>query len=264
MVVYGLHSMKIAHIIGVIELQERHESSYLHIAQPVTIKSMVMAKNKSNIEVDLVAVKHREETVDVPSDFIWAKDLERWSYDVITELPKTKKLPLIADILQSLYDISDADYFIYTNVDIGLSPNFYDFVAEKLNEGFDALCINRRDMPKKVDGELIAEHNFQKLLDLEGTFHPGKDCFVFKRSSFNRMEFGNTFIGTAPIGQVMLKQIQKTANNFHWVNRTKKSSTLNTFHIGSDRAWNNPKCQYWLENVRQAELIGTKGCTAPK
>ncbi len=55
-----------------------------------------------------------------------------------------RKLPLIKDILGRLYDASDAEYFIYTNVNIGLMPNFYVAVNAIIESGYDAFVINRR------------------------------------------------------------------------------------------------------------------------
>jgi len=251
--------MKIAHIINVFEIHEKHKANYLHIAQPVTIQSMIDARNNSNegLGVDLYAVTDRNETVDMPDEFTMTKDLQRCCYDVIDTLPKTKSFPLIGDILESLYHASDADYFIYTNTDIGLFPNFYDFVEEKINEGFDALCINRRDMPKKVTGEIIDEHNFQKVFDLKGIFHPGKDCFVFKRSLVSRMKLGNVFLGAPPVGGFLLDNIKRNATNFTLINGTSIAvPRLVTFHLGRDRDWKRRKNEYWVENRRQAKLCG--------
>jgi len=213
---------------------------------------MINARDVSDNSVELYAVKDRHETVNIPEEFTMTEDLQRCCYDVIDTLPKTKMFPLIADILERLYRASDAEYFIYTNVDIGLFPNFYDFVKEKINEGLDAFCINRRDMPKRVDGEIINEKNYQKLFRLKGTGHPGKDCFVFKRSSLKVMDFKNVFIGAPPIGRVLMKQVKKTSINFHWF-----TEEFVTFHIGSDLVWNNPDNPYWLQNINEGSGIAS-------
>jgi hypothetical protein len=93
-------------------------------------------------------------------------------------------------------------------------------------------------MPKEVDGEIIDEHNFQKVFDLKGIYHSGFDCFVFKRSSFDGMNFGNVFIGVPPVGQVVLGQVEQTANNFYHINNSEDSIDYPaTFHLGSDMAW---------------------------
>jgi len=174
--------MKIAHIINVIDLKNLPKDSDLHVAQAITIKSMIEAKNHTSHDVELYAVKHKDETVSVPKEFSMAEDLQRYCYDVIKELPKERKLPLIGDIINSLYDSSDADYFIYTNVDIGLVPEFYDYVAESLQSGTQVMFINRRTMPKQVDNEPVDENNYKKLFEMRGEYHPGKDCLSEKYS----------------------------------------------------------------------------------
>lgn len=249
--------MKIAHIINVFEIHEKHKANHLHIAQSVTIQSMIDAKKNvcSDLEVNLYAVKDKNESVDMPDEFIMTDDLQRCCYDVIKTLPKTKSFPLIGDILNILYNTSDADYFIYTNADIGLFPSFYNFVENKINEGFDALCINRRDMPKEINGEIIDEHNFHKVFDLKGEYHPGRDCFVFRKSLLNKMNFGNMFIGAPPFGLLFLNQIKQLSNNFYHVNNCEdEDPTPTAFHLGQDKMWEVPNNEYWIENVKQAKL----------
>ena len=48
--------MKIAHIINSTEINDSKEASYLYIAQPLTMRSMIIAKKtaKSVIDVELV------------------------------------------------------------------------------------------------------------------------------------------------------------------------------------------------------------------
>jgi len=45
-----------------------------------------------------------------------------------------KKLPYIKEIITKLYFESKADYFIYTNADIGLSKNFYEEVYKLIKK----------------------------------------------------------------------------------------------------------------------------------
>lgn len=248
--------MKFAHIINVFEIHESHTKNHLHIAQSVTIQSMINARVNSNnpSNVGLYAVKNINDIVDMPDEFTMTEDLQRCCYDVIDTLPKTKSFPLIGDILERLYQTSNAEYFIYTNADIGLFPNFYDFVEEKINEGYDALCINRRDMPKEIDGNVIDKNNFQKIFDLSGKYHPGKDCFVFKRGLVSRMTLGNVFIGAPPVGNFLLSNIKRLATNYTLINAGNRYQELLTFHLGSDQVWQTKKNEYFVENTNQAKL----------
>ena len=252
--------MNLAHIINVMEITEVQRSSYLHIAQPVTIQSMINARNKTeSCTVDLFGVKNNFDKVELPSPFKLTNNLERCCYDVIDDLPKKKALPLIKDIILSLYRASNAEYFIYTNSDIGVLPDFYNFIYKKIKSGFDSICINRRDMPKYVNRKKIDVSNFEILFSEVGKYHMGADCFVFHRDTVKKMIFGNVFIGVPPVGAVLLDQVRKTSNNFCWINHgdNKKSTAehLLTFHIGSDRSWRDKSNPYWIENKKQAKKI---------
>lgn len=252
--------MNLAHIINVMEITEVQEASYLHIAQPVTIQSMINARNKTeSCKVDLFAVKNKLDKIELPSSFKFTNDLERCCYDVIDDLPKTKALPLINDIILSLYHASNAEYFIYTNSDIGVLPDFYNFICKKIKSGFDSICINRRDMPKHINGQKVDVSNFEILFSEIGEYHMGADCFVFHRNAFKKMILGNVFTGVPPVGGVLLDQARKTSSNFCWINHedNKKSAAdhLLTFHIGSDRSWRDKNNPYWIENKKQAKKI---------
>ncbi|NEP20332.1 MAG: hypothetical protein F6J97_26210, partial [Leptolyngbya sp. SIO4C1] len=89
--------LKIAHIINVTEINDSKKASYLHIAQPLTIKSMIVAKQTaaSAVDVELVAVKHEDEQIDVPSEFKWAPAIEHYAWEHIDALKAvTPRKPL--------------------------------------------------------------------------------------------------------------------------------------------------------------------------
>lgn len=244
--------MKIAHLINVTEITESKKRSYLHIAQPLTMKSMVIAKNRAKpfVEIQLLAVKHKMESVEIPPDFQWTKDLERYAWEELenlNSLPSKRPLPLLKDIIKELYESSNAEYFVYTNLDIGLFPEFYIKVKEKIDSGYDAFCINRRDMPKEDDGVTLDQRFIDKIYGMEGKPHPGIDCFVFRRSIVPLLDLGNVFIGYPPIGQVLKSQIDLNSKNSAWL----KDEIL-TFHIGNDQGWMD-KDPYYLENCRQGK-----------
>lgn len=244
--------MKIAHIVKILEIQPKHESSYLHIAQPVTLKSMLDSKlqSKNPEDIDLIAVKHKDEKVECPEGFRMTPDLTRWCYDVFPELPKTRDLPLISDILNALNQTSEADYYIYTNVDIGLFPDFYDFVIDTISKGINSFTINRLTMPKKFNGIKLDQNNYKLVFDQQGVSHPGLDCFIFPRKILKSINVGNVFIGSAPIGAVLKTEIQKSINPF----RSFPSEVRKTFHLGDDLAWRDPKCPFYKKNFNCASV----------
>jgi len=257
--------MKISHIVNVLEIQPKHESSYLHIAQPVTVKSMLDAKlqSKNPTNIDLIAVKHKDENIECPEGFRMAPDLTRYCYDVFPGLPKTKELPLVADIFNSLNQVSDADYFIYTTIDIGLFPDFYDRVCDIIEKHkYDFFTIDREIMPKYVDNQLIDHHNFKKLFDIEGEVHPGTDCFIFKKDLLRKVEFGHIFLGYPPVDRVVGRELLRYCRDKMYTRI--KSGDRFTFHIGKDSTWHYNKSDGLLnENCREAIRLGHDGAVFP-
>jgi hypothetical protein len=242
----------IAHIINVTEINEAKRASYLHVAQAVTIKSMIMARQRAerSVRIDLFAVKHKDETVNIPDEFAWASDISTYAWEHIDSLKPVlphRPLPRLVDIIASLYAASRAEYFIYTNLDIGLYPHFYVYVEELIQKGFDAFCINRRTLPKEHNGALLDENQLDVIVGLEGHEHPGIDCFVFKREIVPALNLGNVYIGYPPIGQVLKTQIELNCRKFTWI----RDGQL-TFHLGDDLAWRG-EGPYHEVNLKQAQ-----------
>ena len=120
--------VKIAHIINPVKVKE---SSDLYNAQPITFESMVVASKyavKFN-QITLYSTQFEEDKEIIPSDFKILSNLTKSILDINPKY-KGKKLPFIKDIFEKLNEVEDADYFIYTNVDIALMPYFYDVVID--------------------------------------------------------------------------------------------------------------------------------------
>lgn len=169
--------------------------------------------------------------------------------DVMDKNPATphRRLPLIRDILERLYHQTDSGYLIYTNVDIGLKPDFYIQIHQLIQEGFDALIINRRTIPKHY-------HRIEQLPEMykeSGKRHPGQDCFVFKREAFPHFILNWTCIGSLAIGKVMAMNMMAHAARF------KVFTDLHiSFHIGEDRVWAKEEMHdYRQHNITQALKI---------
>ena len=79
----------------------------------------------------------------IPDGFVRTADLERSVMDVGT-FETYRRLPLLTDLLARAHESSEADWLIFTNVDISPMPYFYVAVSEWLARGHDALVINRR------------------------------------------------------------------------------------------------------------------------
>jgi len=159
---------KIAHIVNPFKADELSD---LHTAQPITYETMRIAREfakTKGVDVELFATCYEEDKEMVPDDFKATRYLTRSMLDK-GRFNKKRKLPFFRDILERLYESSDADYFIQTNVDIGLMPNFYVTVNEIINNaGYDVFCINKRVIPNpytEIDeipmmyAEIGKEHN---------------------------------------------------------------------------------------------------------
>ena len=83
----------------------------------------------------------------------------------------------IKDIFEKFNEVDDADYFIYTNVDIALMPYFYNVVFDYIKAGHDAIIINRRRLNKHYSSPNELQFMYADL----GKSHPGFDCFIFNK-----------------------------------------------------------------------------------
>lgn len=248
---------RIAHIVNILEIREVHRRNYLHIAQPVTLKSMLTARQASpDLDVELVCIKHRDEDVSVPDGFVQASDLDKYCYDYLPDLPRTRDLPILADIINGLYETSTAEYFIFTNVDIGVCRRFYQIVAQRIASGSDAFTIDRRDLPKEVGGVVLDENTMDLIYRQRGVRHPGTDCFVFRRDIVPDLDLGLVFVGYPPIGGHLRNAILKNARSFRRFRNGKWfwPRLPVTFHLGSDRAFRDTTDIYYQVNRREAHL----------
>lgn len=229
--------LSLAHIINPVIADK---TSDLFIAQPITFETMKASKEFSTkVNVHLYAIQdYRETPITLPEGFIKTPYLERSIADIKTFKQK-RNLPLIKDILDSLYESSNAEYMIYTNVDIALQPHFYNTVSHIIQQGYDAFIINRRTIPAKY--KTIAE--IPKMLAEIGEKHKGWDCFIFLRSLYPRFQLGDTIIGTGWFGRAMITNMACFARQFNVF-----EDLHLTFHIGNEKAWKNPQWEDYIKH----------------
>jgi hypothetical protein len=230
--------ISLAHIINPVVVDH---TSDLIIAQPITFATMEIAKefSQESVDVNLYAIQYDdEESVSLPQVFIRVPDLKR-SIANIKAFTQKRKLPLIKDILEPLYEATNADYFIYTNVDISLQPYFYQTVSRIIEQGYDAFVINRRTIPdhyKDVDEIPLM---YAEL----GEKHPGWDCFVFHKSLYPRFQLGTVCIGSGWFGRAMIINMAALAKKFEVF-----TELHITFHIGNNKAWQSPQFDDYLQH----------------
>ncbi|MES2691491.1 MAG: hypothetical protein V4658_13870 [Bacteroidota bacterium] len=214
--------VRIAHIINPVKV---NESSDLYKAQPITFQSILNAKafSAKKEEIILCTTQFEEDKEIIPPAFRQLSNLNRSVTDINGALTK-KKLPLIKDVLEKLDEV-DAAYYIYTNMDIALMPYFYDSVLGYIDQGHDAMVINRR--------RLTADYNSmdqlpQMYADM-GRSHPGFDCFVFKKELLSRFILEEVCIGIPFVEVTLVHNIFSFARSPLFV-----PDKHLTFHIGME------------------------------
>ncbi len=214
--------MKIGHIINPVNIGE---SSDLYLAQPVTFESMLRAKNYSKFSADITQyiIGYEEDVTIFPEKFSPLPLLTKSVMD-FGSFKKSRKLPLIKDILFSLNQETDLDYIIYTNVDIAVMPYFYDYIIDKIKTGSDSLIINRRVIKET--------ENLNFMFAEVGDAHPGYDCFVFKKEQLPNFILGSVCIGANWIGRAMIANLLVHSKKLEII-----TDAHLTFHIGEDGAW---------------------------
>ena len=230
----------IAHIINPVKAEEGSE---LFNAQPIVFEAMRKAKTfAESVDVKLFSAQFAEDREIIPEYFQKTTDLEN-----SIQLNGKKKLPLIKDILGRLYETSNAGYFIYTNADIIVLPQFYEVVVKIIEQGYDAFIINRRRIPKIYNSVNDLPFIYSDI----GKSHPGFDCFVFKRDLFPKFSLGEICVGIPFVEATLMH------NLFAHAEKCKLFDDLHlTTHIGMNVMPQRDE-EYYLHNRTEFEKIKT-------
>jgi hypothetical protein len=204
-------------------------------------------------DVELYAAQYPEDHAIIPEYFIRTPDMERSMMD-LGVFEKPRKLPLIKDILDRLYAASDSEYFIYTNVDIALMPNFYSIVSNMVASGLDAFVINRRTIPSKYSSVDLLPLMYAEA----GQPHCGYDCFVFKREHYPRFDLGNTCIGAMAVGSMLLINLVCFSTKF-----VEFRDLHLTFHLGNSETWRDPELDD-IQEFNEMEFVRVAQRLTPK
>lgn len=215
--------MKIAHIINPFQPPL---SSDLYFAQQVTFETIRRARKEAFgvVEVEVCCVTYPEDQSVVPNDFTALPYLQQSVLNK-SSFRVPRKLPLIAEILEVAFQQVESDFYIYSNIDISLYPDFYLKLYQYLNQGYDALLINRRRI-KPVYHSL---DDLDLILQQPGKSHPGFDCFVFHRSLYSKFYLADVCIGV-PFFEISFSQnLFAYSKNLYWLR-----DINHTFHIGME------------------------------
>lgn len=210
-----------SHIINPVTKEENAE---LFATQQITFKSILKARSYSaerNIKLYSVS-GFGSELESLPNDFTQLPTLSR----NISNIARTKKYnPILSDILQSALANCDGDYIVFTNLDIGLMPYFYEAVNYYISLGHDAIIVNRR----RIKSRFNTVNNLEVIYAEAGKTHTGYDCFVIKKTVLRKFIFKNIAIGVPPAGNDVFYNIFAFAEKP--ILFTEKHLT---FHIGME------------------------------
>ncbi len=223
-----------AHVINPVKVPP---TSDLSVAQPITFASMRAARRDN---VTQYAIGYAEDPL--PDGFVALPPLTRSVLD-LGRFQAPRKLPLLADILTALAVDASAEYLIYTNVDIGLQPHFYEAVDGLISAEGHSLVINRRTILARYDSpdDLLA------MYAETGKPHPGWDCFIFPRALLPRFHLGQVCLGAGRVGLALLANLIAYSQRFDLL-----TDAHLTFHLGDDRTWRNPAfADYDAHNTRE-------------
>jgi hypothetical protein len=243
---------RIAHIVNPFAAAP---SSAHQLAQAVTFETMRCARDyaRGQVDVTLLAAQFPEDRGLIPEPFELTPDLDRSVLD-FAEFRRKRRLPLLQDILARLHQASAAEYFVYTNVDIALTPVFYTTVDHLIDRGFDAFSVTRRTISAKFSTLRQLPAMYAEV----GNSHPGTDCFVFKRSLVPQLYLANACLGAFYIAKNFQLNLICNSENY------RKLTDLHiTFHLGDDRAWADPDlADYSEHNEREIRKVITHYETA--
>lgn len=196
-----------AHIINPVNAPLGTE---LHRVQPLVFRSMQVAQAQAKeANVSLFAVCYPEDESAVPPYLSLLPFLTRSILDV-AGIKANKKLPFVKDILDALAANTDAEYLIYTNADIILQPYFYQAATQYIQQGHDAVIINRRRIAPIYD----SPDQLPLIWAETGNPHPGYDCFVLHRSLLEKFTLGDIILGTPFIEATLAHNVFAHSQNY--------------------------------------------------
>ena len=231
--------MIIAHIINPVNAN-KNNASYLYYTQPITFESMFQAKINTetkfkNTEINLYTINYPEDDEIIPHFFIKLPYLTRSTNDLYPKISR-KKLPILQDIFNVISNNIHADYYIFSNTDIILHKNFYDFIIKKIMRyNYDSIIINRRDnIPKFINNVRLQKEHLNLIFNIHGERHLGKDCFIIKKNIFKQLNMMNMFIAYPPWGKILANYLRSLSKNYKLF-----GGEYLTYHLGNDNNHDN-------------------------
>lgn len=233
----------IAHVVNVFD---GPLSSSAFVAQPAVLESMKEAQDfaRGIVDVRLLSTQLEGE-VPVKRPYLRRLPPLRRTVMNLGEFRRPRPLPILKDILDRAYEAEEAEFIVYTNIDIGLQPHFYRLVDDLIDAGYDAFVINRRTLDPTYATVAKLAQSFAAV----GRQHPGMDCFVFRRPVYPQFRLGNVAVGVSEVGLTLAANMSATAERFAVFHDLHA-----TFHWGHDAPWRDSDLHdYWEHNTRELE-----------
>ena len=220
--------------------------------QHLTFETILEASRVTALKhrVTPIAVTFPEDIAMIPRGFVIAAPIERVITDLAT-FAHHRPLPLLFDIINRGAEVpglpgDGEEFFILTNSDIHLQPNFYLAVGELIAKGYDVITINRRtiyaDPGAPLSELMLAEH---------GGDHPGFDCFVFPTCMLSSFVQSRAACGGGHPMRSLLFNLVAHANRFLMIGYAHL-----TFHIGDSTYFMDSKFDDYVRfNIGEAQAI---------
>ncbi len=202
--------MRIAHIICPLVDTDNSDLKLIH---DITFESMKVAKElaKGVVEVDQFSAVFPEDELNQSLNFSKVIYLNHSSLD-IDGFQFGMKLALIGETLDKLYENTNAEYLIYTDIRIALQPKFYLQIRKIIENGNDAFVVSNRLISKKYN----SFDQFPLMLKARGKKQQEYDCFVYKRVHYKKFILGNSCIGHRWVSQLIIANLMAFADNFSY------------------------------------------------
>lgn len=219
--------LRIAHVINPFPVGQ---DSDLSGVPPLVYDAMRSARRLAEyrVQADLCAAVYPEDAACVPEQFTRLPDLQRSIRDV-RPFPSARRLPLLYDIIDRVCSATEADYIVYTNLDIILMPQFYVAIESYISAGYTSLIINRREVEPTLANPCSTLSQIWSALGEPGA---GYDCFVFKRADYQNFVRDMSCIGVAAVDTGLAANLMARTEKFLFLPEEHL-----TCHIGNDRTW---------------------------
>lgn len=195
---------------------------------------------RKGMEIDFLACTFAEDQSAVPGFARASSPLRHYALDTRTG----SHLPTVGEVWEKAFAEGNGSFVVFTNVDIGLQPDFYlkvhallsKFEKEHAMQGLTSpttvLEFTRVQSVALRPGEAIP--SLDAVLAAPAGRHPGHDCFVVPRARIpEQLRTGGLVLGMPPWGTMYHLALERDEHlNFHFVQGT--STDRYTFHTGVD------------------------------